>query len=56
MEALPGPGFYVFTDVMLGGRGEPELLVPISPDRWPAVVGSEQDVVSVFLTVQGSKT
>ena len=31
-------------------------LVPISPDRWLAVVGSEQDVVSVFLTVQGSKT
>ena len=31
-------------------------LVPISPDRWPAVVGSEQDVVSVFLTVQESKT
>ena len=36
-----------------GGGGE---LVPISPDRWPAVVGSEQDAVSVFLTVQGSKT
>ena len=31
-------------------------LVPISPDRWLAVVGSEQDVVSVFLTVQESKT
>ena len=31
-------------------------LVPISPDRWPAVVGSEQDVVSIFLTVQESKT
>ena len=31
-------------------------LVPISPDRWPAEVGSEQDVVSVFLTVQESKT
>ena len=31
-------------------------LVPISPDRWPAVVGSEPDVVSIFLIVQGSKT
>ena len=56
MEALPGPGFYVFTDVMLGGRGEPELLVPISPDRWPAVVGTELAEVSVFPTFQGSKT
>ena len=45
---------FVFSDdERKGGRGE---LVPISPDRWPAVVGSEQDVISVFLTVQESKT
>ena len=31
-------------------------LVPISPDRWPAAVGTELAEVSVFLTVQGSKT
>ena len=31
-------------------------LVPISPDRWPAAVGTELTEVSVFLTVQGSKT
>ena len=46
----------MFLLMLLGGRGEPELLVPISPDRWPAVVGTELAEVSVFPTFQGSKT
>ena len=43
---------FLFLELMKGrkeGReGVSGELVPISPDRWLAVVGSEQDVVSVF--------
>ena len=50
----PASCFYVgWKEGREGRRGES---VPISPDRWPAVVGSEEDVISACLTFQWSKT
>ena len=44
---------FVFSDdERKGGRGE---LVPISPDRWPAVFRTGLAGVSVFLVAPGSK-